>query len=146
MIEHPYIDRAKRVSQPQGDVDIAPTRLGDTRGMIVGEYHSRGIVIERSLDHLAGIDRRGIYRTGEHILEFDNMMLISEKQTAEYFTRAVAVAGTKIVSGFGRIFEHIARSETLGEMAVGQFADDAEPSRLGGHNTRRVQQAFAVGA
>ncbi len=95
MIEHPYIDRAKRVSQPQGDVDIAPARLGDTRRMIVGEYHSRGIVIKRSLDHLAGIDRRGIYRTGEHILEFDNMMLISEKQTAEYFTRAVAVAERK---------------------------------------------------
>ena len=119
VIEHPHIDRAKRISEPQGDVDIAPARLGDARRMIVGEYHRRGIVIKRSLNHLAGINRRGIYRTGEHILEFDNMMLIGEKQTAEYLTRAVAVAGAKVVAGLGRVFEHIARSERLGEMAVG---------------------------
>jgi hypothetical protein len=36
-------------------------------------------VIKRSLNHLAGINRRGIYRTGEHILEFDNMMLITSR-------------------------------------------------------------------
>ena len=56
MIEHPHIDQCQRIAEPAGQLTVSLTRLGDTGWMIVGQDDGCGILRQRALDHLAGVD------------------------------------------------------------------------------------------
>ncbi|ANF25412.1 hypothetical protein PS273GM_09760 [Stutzerimonas stutzeri] len=56
MIEHPHIDQCQGIAEPAGQLAVSLTRLNDTGWMIVSQDDGCGILCQRALDHLAGVD------------------------------------------------------------------------------------------
>ncbi len=62
MVQYPHIDERQRGLQLLGQHAIRAGRLGDARGMLVGEDHRGGIQLQHSLHDDTWIDRGRVDR------------------------------------------------------------------------------------
>lgn len=122
MIEHPDLYRAQRLFKLFGDVDIGLTWLGNARRVVVGENDRCCVVMQRAFHDLPRVNRSAIERADKQFLELHYVVLAIEKQAAEHFPRAVAIARPQLVAGGSRAFQHVQRRQRRGQMTMGQLA------------------------
>ena len=56
MVQHPYINQRQRGFERLGQGFISPGRLHRATGVVVGQHHGTGLVVQGAQYHLAGVD------------------------------------------------------------------------------------------
>ena len=60
MVEYSDVDELQGVLQALGDEFVSPAGFGYPTGVIVGQYHGGGVVVQGFLDDFAGVDARSV--------------------------------------------------------------------------------------
>jgi hypothetical protein len=128
MVEKPHIDERKRARELCRNAAVCLARLAIPRRVIVAEDDGRSVVIERSLDDLAGIDGCAVYGPAKQRLEADDTVARVEKETTENLVREVAEPGAKALGRITRFLEYPAPIERPFEMASPELDSGVQAS------------------
>ena len=98
----------------------------------MGEDDGCGVVVEAAFDHFPRIDGGTVDGTAEQFFDFDNMMLIIEKDTAKDFVLVKSELADQVAPGGCGAGEGIGVLGLLQQLALGQFLEGGQA----GHSSR----------
>src|SRR6266513_1015740 len=132
-------NRARGQAQRRGE-GSAEARLGDPRGVVMGENDCRRVMPQGALHHFARVDTRLRQGAAEKLLVRDDAMLRVEEQHHEGFLFAPSEREAQVIAHRSRRRQRISRGDFLPERTARQLEGCLELRELGSPQTRRLRE------
>ena len=105
---------------------IGAARLGNTRGMIVGENERGGVMMQRALQHFARVNARLVQRPVKQFLGGDHpILLIAEDADENFLLTRLQPQPQIVASCIGRT-ENITMLQTFAQRAASDFHESQD--------------------